>query len=169
MLPQPSPPPRAPANCQEELKVLVPHECCWCRYFSSNNERFAVIVQVVRNSEGWITSWTSLLMPSTRKKDLSALGLKHQTKFFCRYVPNDVDSNAVWIVRFTSVRFLFRSAFKNSSSSQAQFALSFFTTLLRPDANAALALLGLFGSFYLKRDPIRLYFLFLCMCVYFNA
>ena len=47
--------------------------------------------------------------------------------------------------------------------AQAQFALSFFTTLLRPDANAALALLGLFGSFYLKRDPIRLYFLFLCM------
>ena len=63
----------------------------------------------------------------------------------------------------------FRNSKQDSSLFQAQFALSFFTTLLRPDANAALALLGLFGSFYLKRDPIRLYFLFLCMCVFCNA
>ena len=47
----------------------------------------------------------------------------------------------------------FRNSKQDSSLFQAQFALSFFTTLLRPDANAALALLGLFGSFYLKRDP----------------
>ena len=84
-------------------------------------------------------------------------------------MPNDVDSNAVWIVRFTSVRFLFKEVTQYSSPFQAQFALSFFTTLLRPDANAALALLGLFGSFYLKRDPIRLYFLFLCMYASLNA
>ena len=63
----------------------------------------------------------------------------------------------------------FRNSKQDSSLFQAQFALSFFTTLLRPDANAALALLGLFGSFYLKRDPIRLYFLFLCMYASLNA
>ena len=118
--------------------------------------------------EGRRVLWTSLLTPSTRKiylhsasiNELSILQICAQRCRQQRCLDSEIH---------ISKKILFISAFKNSPSVQAQFALSFFTTLLRPDANAALALLGLFGSFYLKRDPIRLYFLFLCMCASSNA
>ena len=42
-------------------------------------------------------------------------------------------------------------------------ALSLFEALYRPDTNAALAVVGLYGAFSKHKDVIKLYFAFLCL------
>jgi hypothetical protein len=67
-----------------------------------------------------------------------------------RMVPEDPESLAVWLVRFTSI----------------QFGISFFTSLTRTDNNGALALLGLYASFGRRGEATKLYFIFLLLsCV----
>jgi hypothetical protein len=51
-------------------------------------------------------------------------------------------------------------------------ALSLFEALYRPDTNAALAVVGLYGAFSKNKDVIKLYFAFLalsCLTVRFDA
>ena len=55
-------------------------------------------------------------------------------------VTDDPETNALWVVRFTSI----------------QFGICFFTSLTRTDANAALALLGLYSSFGNKANTFFL-------------
>mmetsp|Transcript_51862 Transcript_51862/g.121794 ORF Transcript_51862/g.121794 Transcript_51862/m.121794 type:complete len:186 (+) Transcript_51862:39-596(+) len=62
-------------------------------------------------------------------------------------VPDDPESNAVWLIRFTSI----------------QFGISFFTSITRPDNNGALALLGLYAAFGRKCEASKLYFVFLVL------
>eukprot|EP00287_Rhodomonas_sp_CCMP768_P005692 CAMPEP_0196734408 /NCGR_PEP_ID=MMETSP1091-20130531/13163_1 /TAXON_ID=302021 /ORGANISM="Rhodomonas sp., Strain CCMP768" /LENGTH=188 /DNA_ID=CAMNT_0042077915 /DNA_START=11 /DNA_END=577 /DNA_ORIENTATION=+ len=62
-------------------------------------------------------------------------------------VPDDPESNAVWLIRFTSI----------------QFGISFFTSITRTDNNGALALLGLYASFGRKCEASKLYFVFLVL------
>lgn len=59
----------------------------------------------------------------------------------------DPETNAVWVLRFTSI----------------QFALALFESLYRPDTNAALAVVGLYGAFSKNKDVIKLYFAFLTL------
>mmetsp|Transcript_36793 Transcript_36793/g.87189 ORF Transcript_36793/g.87189 Transcript_36793/m.87189 type:complete len:184 (-) Transcript_36793:47-598(-) len=67
-----------------------------------------------------------------------------------RMVPDDPESLAVWLVRFTSI----------------QFGICFFTSLTRTDNNGALALLGLYAAFGRRGEATKLYFIFLLLsCV----
>ena len=73
-------------------------------------------------------------------------------EFLTSMVTDDPETNALWVVRFTSVQFV--SALTHSSFLQQAYSdlnvcqgMCFFTSLTRTDANAALALLGLYSSF----------------------
>ena len=89
-------------------------------------------------------------------------------------VKEDPETNAVWVLRFTSIQFV-RSVLPSppvvdndsiSYSSRSRIrlqALALFESLYRPDTNAALAVVGLYGAFSKNKDVVKLYFAFMTL------